>query len=215
MNLRSIVLFQCCIFFNSTLLLANEQEISSKNPVKQIIIHSSLNKNSKVTIDLKKSSSKTVELELGDDWAGTVELVGPTKSDRLRVQLIYETSMSIQNEGPHLDLTEWKHFVSEAVTVWPEDRKDPGNHRFVISKNYIKEQSFPFITKAELIAAIREQTKKNKMESSWEKLAETCVAPQSYPCSVEVSKVWLQVYPEQQLSGKPLAEAVLILPMGC
>lgn len=194
---------------------AQTNAISSANPVKKIIIHSSSNAGSTLVVDFKDKPFATMSLDLGDDWAGVVELIGPTKDDKLRVQLIYETSMTIQNEGPHLDLTNWKHYKSESVAVWPENEKTPEAHRFVINTDRIKSGTFPFVSKNELVAAVRAEIKKNKHTTSWDQFAEKCIAPQSYPCGVGISKLWIQVFPADQFSGKPLAEAELIPAMGC
>src|SRR5688572_31178406 len=55
------------------------------------------------------------DLELGDSVEGAIlELVSePSNLASFSVQVQYETSVTIMNEGPHLDLVEWKHYTSE------------------------------------------------------------------------------------------------------
>lgn len=185
------------------------------NPVKQIIIHSARNPGNKMTIDMK-TPTVSQNVDLGDDWDGVVELVGPTKDQALRMQLVFETSMSIHEEGPHLDLTNWKHYKSDPQTIWPEDQKNPGAHRYKFDSDRIANaKAFPFVSKKELITAVRAAMKSGGSERAWDRLAAACETPQTGSCSVGISKVWLQVFPKDQVGGKPLAEIVFSLPLGC
>lgn len=55
----------------------------------------------------------TVPLELGDDvYGATLQLQPAQPGETWRVRVQYETSLGLSAEGPHLDLTGWKHCVS-------------------------------------------------------------------------------------------------------
>lgn len=47
--------------------------------------------------------------ELGESIEGQILKVDNLTLDELKIEQRYETSISIQNEGPHCDLTNWKH----------------------------------------------------------------------------------------------------------
>jgi len=66
------------------------------------------------------------------------------------VQVQYETSVSIMDDGPHLDLLQWKHFTSE----WRHLRPDAAG-RFVLPTFTPDQKSkFPTFSAEELHAAV-------------------------------------------------------------
>src|SRR5688572_20552919 len=63
-----------------------------------------------------KQEEIAVDVELGDTIFGQAIVLVPrngTEQKNFRIQAQYETSLTILNEGPHLDLLDWKHFRSE------------------------------------------------------------------------------------------------------
>ena len=52
------------------------------------------------------------DLDLGEEWEGILEVRGFPKSQLISVDMYFETSLSISNEGPHLDLVDWLHYKS-------------------------------------------------------------------------------------------------------
>lgn len=82
---------------------------------------------------------------------------GDTREFKIEQQI--ETSMTISDEGPHLDLLDWKHGRSSWVEL---SRLQP----YVFGGNPITlkdEDRFPDYTKEELYQAIIEQEKKNEV----------------------------------------------------
>jgi hypothetical protein len=85
--------------------------------------------------------------------------------ERLRVRIQYQTSLALDGEGPHLDLTGWKHCTLPWQTI-----ADPGDGRFQISEPTPEQaECFPAFTQAELLAAVRRQ---DGSSASWERLAQ-------------------------------------------
>lgn len=93
-------------------------------------------------------------MELGDMLDEvTLRLAPSTPGATLRVHVQFETSLSLSNEGPHLDLLDWKHCTSAWI---PAKRVDAGT--FVLPVSTESQAScFPPYTQAELRDAIRAQ----------------------------------------------------------
>ncbi|MEL1264894.1 hypothetical protein [Pseudoxanthomonas putridarboris] len=98
-------------------------------------------------------SSSTVPLELGDEIHGaTLQLQPSRPGGQYRVRVQYETSMGLSAEGPHLDLVDWKHCVSD----WqPAEASDALS--FVLPEPTEEQSScFPPYAPAELEQAVRD-----------------------------------------------------------
>lgn len=96
--------------------------------------------------------SLTVPLELGDEVYGATLQLQPVKAgETYRVRVQYETSLGLSAGGPHLDLTDWKHCVSD----WEEaDALDAVS--FVLPTPSPEQHAcFPRYTPAELEQAVR------------------------------------------------------------
>lgn len=61
-----------------------------------------------------QGTSATFDLDLGDQLEFTLVEVVPHRDDgrSVRVQYQVETSLTIMDEGPHIDLVDWKHHTS-------------------------------------------------------------------------------------------------------
>jgi len=94
----------------------------------------------------------TLETELGDSVRMVkVEQGEDTPREKLRIRFQYQTSLALGNEGPHLDLLDWKH----CTTAW-QSIADPGDGHFDIPPPTTRQAScFPSFGQAELLAAVR------------------------------------------------------------
>ncbi len=94
-----------------------------------------------------------VPLELGDAIDGaTLQLEPADPQARHRVRVQYETSLLLSDEGPHLDLEEWKHCRSGWEDAAPLDGTP---HAFVLPVATPEQQAcFPDYSQAELERAI-------------------------------------------------------------
>lgn len=118
----------------------------------------------------------------------------------------YQTSLSLMDEGPHMDFTDWLHYTSS----WEEiPLKD---WRFS-SLEYQKEdyQKFPSVNNEDIMEAVRARV----TDAKWLALAEKCEDPQSYPCGVSISRYFLKL--EIQGPGDEITQRVVVfeVPMGC
>jgi len=96
--------------------------------------------------------SLTVPLDLGDEvYGATLQLQPATPGGTYRVRVQYETSLGLSAEGPHLDLVDWKHCVSDWEAAAPS-----GALSFVLPTPTPEQQAcFPAYTDAELEQAVR------------------------------------------------------------
>jgi hypothetical protein len=98
--------------------------------------------------DLRKlqninGDSVTVAIDLGDDLQQqTFALKYSEMFNDIKVEQSYITSMSIQGEGPHLDLTDWKHYQSG----WKPVSKISNNKYRCLSYTESEQTRFPEVT---------------------------------------------------------------------
>ena len=86
-------------------------------------------------------------LDLGETIQGqTFQIIKSGLRD-IKVEQQHETSLSISNEGPHLDLFEWKHFISDWIELVPIDK----NKFKALSYSENDQGKFPDFTEKELI----------------------------------------------------------------
>lgn len=171
---------------------------SKRNPGRELVLGA-----------FKKSISR--EIDLGEDWDGVLELRGLQSSSEYSVEMQYETSMTIQDEGAHFDLTNWKHYQSE----W-RPLKATSSTQFVIDELLVENShKFPFASKDEFLAAVKKLAASRNNGSKWINLTKTCKGPLDYPCGVGVSKVTLQIYEGPAKNRTLIQKIVMIPPMGC
>lgn len=143
-------------------------------------------------------------MELGDPWQGQLTL--PALKDAVtwqKVEFKYETSITIMDEGPHLDLTDWKHYHSEWIPA-----KMISQGVFEIKLNDSSGSQFPFVAKSEFIEAVK---KSMPGKSKWLDLANKCETPNTYPCGVSISRVWIKA----TKSNGETQEREMHIAMGC
>ncbi len=145
-------------------------------------------------------------LEYGDTLSeSVVQIKGTTNSVRIATQL--ETSLSVNREGPHLDLIEWKHCTSDWIPL-----------QYVIEGRFIFPEltdevtsCFPKVTHIEM----REEVFRVGGES-WVNTLEEKGLPEGYsPISVSLSTVRIRI--EEKIGGKWVLVTIVhvSIPMGC
>lgn len=87
-----------------------------------------------------------IDLDLASTVEGKPIFIKNTILDDIRIDQQFETSLTMTNEGPHLDLLDWKHMTSD----WIEIQKiDSTQYLSKVFKD-IKELGFPEFTEEEL-----------------------------------------------------------------
>lgn len=150
----------------------------------------------------------TADLDLGESIEGQeITLVArPGLRLRFLVEQQIETSVTISDEGPHLDLRDWKHHYSP----W-QKLKSIGDHRFRINAVSEAESSrFPRVSGQEIRAAVRRFG-----DSRWVRLVRNIKGPRDAPASVGLSKIRLRISVTENGQWKPIQFLDFVIPMGC
>lgn len=160
-------------------------------------------------IELSKNSPTNVDLELGEDINDQeVSLSGDTDSE-YRILQRYQTSMTVMDEGPHLDLLDWRHFDSAWIPLQQLD-----THRFrTLASHQMDETKFPPTTKADIISAVEKRA-----GSDWPEIVElvkTCEGPNDGCCGVRISSIYLRVQKRIADSWTDIGLVEFLIPMGC
>jgi hypothetical protein len=166
---------------------------------------------SETTVVSVSPSLVLVNLGLGDAMAKAIMLYPAVPGTRFKVEQRYETSLTVMDEGPHLDLLDWKHHVSE----WEEVPSRDGVT--FVSKEIVADE-FPSVTRAEIVQAVAAELKKwgqNFDGERWIGLAETCSGPRAGACNVSVSKIMLRVRVMETGGWKDVQTIEIAVPMGC
>ena len=158
-------------------------------------------------IDQIQKDTVEIYAELGETIEGQLISISSDQLTGLTVEQRYETSVTILNEGPHCDLTDWKHFYSDWKRLQP---KSTG--QFICDKYTEKEyEKFPKISIDDLKQKVKEQC-----GDEWFKLVEKVKAPTEYPSGVSISRYYLRVTGQRKDNGQTVTKLIVIeTPMGC
>jgi hypothetical protein len=158
-------------------------------------------------INLVQKDTVEVYAELGETIEGQLISISSHQLTGLTVEQRYETSVTIMNEGPHCDITDWKHFYSD----WK--RLPINNSGQFIGDKYSKKdyQKFPKISIDDF-----KQIVKEKCGEEWFKLVENVKSLTEYPSAVGISRYYLRVTGQRKDNGQTVSKLIIIEnPMGC
>lgn len=161
-------------------------------------------------IDSTSISTDTLrmDLELGSTIESRLIQIQPQDSVEVIVLQRFETSITIQNEGPHCDMIEWKHFISDWDTLAPLN-----DSLFYRAIEYTSDasNSFPEFTVAEIKKAV-----KKHCGSDWAKLLADIKEPLDYPVSIGISHIQLKIIFRDMRDDSILEKIIIFsIPMGC
>ena len=155
--------------------------------------------------------STDIELTLGESIERQLIVINSPAKQEFKVEMQFETSMAIGDEGPHIDLLDWKHYTSPWRTI------NPGVGGVNDNKYYVPEliepefTRFPSATTNELVAALR----KSGAGKRWIDHARTCTGPNSGPCYVSTSRISIRISVKQNTGWKTAHTLNFSIPMGC
>jgi hypothetical protein len=143
--------------------------------------------------------------EIGETAIGQKVRILASQLTDLKIEQRYETSVSISNEGPHCDLTDWKHYQSEWLEL-----KSTGQNTYQISDyTDIEKERFPKIDISELKEQVRKQC-----GDEWFDLVKNINKPTEYPSWVGISKVYIRL--TGNLNGQRITKLIILEEaMGC
>jgi hypothetical protein len=150
-----------------------------------------------------------IQLGLVSKISGQVYLLKSSSSIRtIQIYQNYETSLTIMDEGPHVDLTDWTHYVGE----WKE-LKIKDNRFKTLEYSSADQEQFPNVTPDEILEATKKHLKVDS--NRWTELAKQCNGPNKYPCGVSISRINLKITLTDNKENKTDKYVILEVPMGC
>lgn len=157
-------------------------------------------------IKLVKHGLTTIDLDLAEDINNQEITLRFRGNSKYRMFQRYRTSMSVSAEGPHLDLTNWRHFDSPWVAL-----KALGPKRFrTLATDKMDESKFPATTNAEIMKEARKHVGKD-----WLELVKTCRGPNDGPCFVAISSIYLRIQKRVDKGWVDIGIVDIRIPMGC
>ncbi len=156
-------------------------------------------------------------LELGDEiYGGTLQLTpkgGQGHEYRVRVQ--FETSLGISGEGPHVDLIDFHHCVSE----WHVAESRDGRTFTLATPTEQEAGCIPPGTMSEIRTATRQALKDwadaPEQMDYWLGLIQDIKSPAESPMYSTISEIRVQVEARVDGRWKPVTLLVFAVPMGC
>ena len=158
------------------------------------------------SIERPTGTESTIEVatEFDSDRFGLV-VVMADRATKVKVEQRHETSLTVQNEGPHLDLVDWKHYVSD----WTELPGDVGGTFRSLPISAEDSSRFPRVEMSSVLAEI------GRRDPKWLDVVKNAKSIREYPFSVVVSEISFRIL--ARLGGKwvPVYVVHLRRPMGC
>ena len=148
----------------------------------------------------------TIPLEIQDQISNANLIIVGNKNDKIRASLQLETSMSIQDEGPHLDLLDWKHCTSDWLTL-----DNSATHQFKLPDfESISLDCFPEVTLAEIKQAVLQHD-----GQEWMPLFDRDSFNKEMNLLTGISAARIKI--EQMIEGKWVVVTIvnLNIPIGC
>lgn len=161
-------------------------------------------------IKLGKDGKATIDLDLAENVDGQkATLHFPGSSASYRILQRYRTSMSVEAEGPHLDLVDWRHFDSPWTPL-----ESLGANRFrTLRSEQMDDSKFPKTTKSEIIKEVRRRVGKDWPEIvEW---VESCNGPDDGACIVTISSIYLRIQKKVDHRWINVGLVEIRIPMGC
>lgn len=148
-----------------------------------------------------------VQSELGLSIENALIKVSSTTLDNIQVEERFETSISISDEGPHCDLVDWKHYLSE----WRSLKEESKSIFRAITYSEQETAQFPTVDMSDVAAAVAKLC-----STKWMDLVSKAKSPNDYPCGVSVSKYFLRVKGAIKNTDQKFEKVItIIMPMGC
>ncbi len=125
--------------------------------------------------------------------------------DRIAVYQAYQTSLTIQNEGPHCDLLEWKHYDS----IWLPLNLDEEQSFTILSYKAEEGTKFVDVDFDDIKKAVREFCGSDYAERI-KQLEEI-----DYPAAISISMIYLKIVMFDEKGERTERIIAFEIPMGC
>lgn len=162
------------------------------------------------------SAGATIEIpmELGNDPYGAALSIRGTKGAEYRVSAQFETSLAVGNEGPHIDLIEFRHCLSD----WIPARTSNGRSFGLPIPTDAQRDCVPKASMPEVRKALREQMTRIGMQDSvdeWLGYLRDVKRAGDAPMYAGISRVIVRIDVRQDGVWRKFGTVVLLPAMGC
>ncbi len=150
--------------------------------------------------------SITVFIDLGDDLQQqTFSLKYSKIINDIKIEQSYMTSMSIQGEGPHLDLIDWKHYQSDWKTI---NKISNDNNYKCLSYSESEQTLFPEVT----LEDVKNEIIETENHKEWLSYLDN-----KYPFgTVMISHYFIKISGIDKKTGKKILKTIIFeMAMGC
>ena len=195
--MKTIITIFAILFLASNTFAATQIEVYSSNEKEHFQTY-------KFPAPFKNTTK--AYLDLGEDLSSKKIIIKSKNDTHYRVFVQVETSLTIMNEGPHLDLINWKHCTTE----WLEINRISSSKFSLPQINEIDINCFPKVSAAE----IRDEAYKQGGQR-WADLIDLNASIDDYPIAVGISSIRLKL--EKKIEGTWQLITILdfTVPMGC
>lgn len=146
-------------------------------------------------------------LEVGDSLSKATVMLHGKDNLNYRVAFQLETSLSVNAEGPHLDLTEWKHCTTE----WHPLKIADGHRLSLPNFDEVNMDCFPEVTHDEIKAAVFTQG-----GEEWVRIFDGEGWPEGYsPVDISLSTVRIKIEKLINTQWHVVTVIDIAIPMGC
>jgi hypothetical protein len=189
----------------------SEEEVNSTTEIRfnelSITINRLIISDQNITTQQIKEDTVTIHAEVGEIIDGQLISLDSDQLTGLSIEQRYETSVTIMDEGPHCDLTDWKHSYSD----WKQLEKN-GHGQFICNKYPPGETDiFPEVSIDELKQKVKEHC-----GDEWSKHVEKIQKVTEYPSGVGISRQYLKVTGKRKDNEQTVIKVIIIeTPMGC
>ena len=159
--------------------------------------------------NLKRIQGDTVKvsLDIGEMLRGNTIRIVNSSYDKIEIYQRYENSVTIMNEGPHCDMLNWKHYLSDWETI-----KSTDNLEF--EANSLTSEQMERFTPVDLNdfkEAVNEHCGKK-----WADLIKEIKSVNDYPCGIGTSKIELKIVLTNSKTSNSVEKIIEFeIPMGC
>jgi len=146
-------------------------------------------------------------LEIGDTLSKAMVMLEGQDNQSYRVAFQLETSLSVNAEGPHLDLTDWKHCTTE----WHQLNVAGGKGVVLPNFDEVNVDCFPEVSHDEIKEAVLAQG-----GEEWVRIFEGEGWPDGYsPVEISLSTVRIKIEKLISAQWRVVTVINIAIPMGC
>jgi hypothetical protein len=166
------------------------------------------------TLERNAGDTIRINLGLGETVSKRIRLIPrPGVHAQFTLEQQHQTSLTVMDDGPHMDLRGWRHHVSDWMPV-----ETSGPLAFV-TRDTISDD-FPAVTTRQIVAAVEAESRRWAAQGHvevdrWVRLAKGCTGATTYPCGVVLSEVRWRIRVEERGRWKTIQTVELVIPMGC